>query len=328
MTTALLTHAELQWRHDLGDAIRAVRWSPGGRLLALAAGGRVLVDHPSQITRPICGNPRDATWWNDHRLVVRDDRSAFVVGGGVTTVPVGDIVAASVRGPNLVVATDEQLVVWHERCDVPATIAHPTCGRIRALAPLTASLWAVVGAAGAVLVDIRLDTVDGRVDLPGAVSVRPDPRGRIVAVGELAGSVTLWTVGRDDSTQRLDGYPDRVRHLAWGGRAQFLVAAADDELTWWPVDEIGRALDEPARGVGHDSPITALAVGTHSLTCSGDATGRLCLWAPGVTEEPVWTAGLGGEISALAWSPLGDRICAGTVDGDVATWRAHPGLVA
>ncbi len=82
---------------------------------------------------------------------------------------------------------------------------------------------------------------------PGApVALAPDPHGRLLAAGDLSGSLHLWDFRFEDHTE-LEGYPDPVELLAWDGAGEFKLV----RLYPWVGrrrGDVGRRLLRPTGG--------------------------------------------------------------------------------
>lgn len=337
MTVApLLTEVDQLWRARLPNGVRSVAWSPSGRLVAVDAAGFALVDRPEQRSAPIGPDPIAAAWLGGDRILIADAGLGVVsVGGGCA---VDSFAAACLcgSGRTVVAGRGDELVVW--TIDPVETAGPPTvdsrrvasrCGRVRAVSPLTSTLWAVVGDGGAAVVDVGLDVAELVVSIPGSLAVAAHSGAGFVAVGDLGGCVHLVRLHGDGGGVELDGYPDRVRHLGWvGGVDPHLVAVADDELTWWRASVARGVADEPTSAIGHAGPITAFAASAVSMVATGDAAGGLCIWSTHVPDRPVWSGDLGVSVTALAWSGDGGDLLAGAADGSVARYRVRPGSIA
>lgn len=328
MNDAAVTGLASRWTSQTSDAVRCLAWSPGGRLLVVAADGTARVDESPSTTRPACGDPIAACWSASDRVAVADAAGYVVrVGGGrVALTDVPGVISVAERG-GFVVAAGGSAVHVIDDADPDGAVVRIEAGvgRLRACRPVTAALWAVVGATGLALVDVRFAIVDDRVPVEGLFSLAVDPAGRYVAAGDVGGSAHLFRLDDTDGGEELAGYRDPVRHLAFTVGADHLVAAADDELTWWRIEN-GTAADGPVCAVGHDAAVTALAA--HGpYVASGDAIGRLRLWSGALPDHPLADARLHGEVTVLSWSDDGRRLAAGTAAGQVATFDVAPGLV-
>lgn len=327
-----ITTASTLVEATLDDAIVGIDISPVGRLAVLSADGRVMVDRPQRSSSPVGGAVRGVSWVDDSLLAVADHRAGVVLaGGGEPTLLPLERVRSVVGRPERVVAIGGD-VVWTLDRDGRSQIIQPRCEQLHDVAFVTASIAAAVGTAGLAIVDLALGVLDTRVELDALVSVTADPTADKLAMGDLGGSIHIVRVGDESDGRELTGYPDRVRHLAWADLGAWLLAASDDELTCWPmVGDPGDQwpADEPVSCVGHDEPITVLsATPIHDLAATGDAGGRVAIWSLRAPHQPVVTAALTGEITALCWSGDGSRLAAGDVNGSLHVWVVCRGEVA
>lgn len=327
-TVPLLTTVEVEWRTELTDAVRSVAWSAGGRVVAVDAMGAVLVDRPGQLTTPIGPDPIAAAWLGDGRVLVADAGIGVVtVGGGcdrLDRVPscLAGSAAAAVAG-----SADELVVWWPDRPDT--VIVASRCGRVRDLAPVTSTLWAVAGSDGVSVVDVTLDAADLVVPLAGALAIAAHRDVAAVAVSDVSGTLHLIPLGGEATGVELDGYPDRVRRFGWvAGEPTHLVAVADDELTWWRLDRRGGVADEPLTAIAHAHTITAFAVGASNTVMTGDAVGGVRVWSPHLPDHPVWAGELAAPVTAAAWSREGDGLLVGCADGTLVSYRVVTGSIA
>lgn len=329
--TPELTAVTPQASWAMPDAIVALDWSGDARLLGVAADGTVAIDggppsdghrgHGAAVAGCWVGASCSALGYRDGTVVLCGDAGSRAVAGAG-----GPLAALLWTGSQLVAAHRAELVLVGPGPPLPPLDVG--AGRLRAFAALTPSYLVAVGADDAVFVDVGLHLVETRLRLVGGISVAADPHGRYVAIGDLAGSVHVLGVGSVDDGRELTGYPDPVRQLACVREPAGVVAAADDELTFWSVDG-GRPCDQPACAVGHDEPITLIGVSpTAPLVATADAGGRLCLWSLRDLGGPVWQADRPGEVTAVAWSQDGGRLAVGDVAGTVETWAVTPGTIA
>ncbi|TVR24862.1 MAG: hypothetical protein EA389_10275 [Ilumatobacter sp.] len=321
----------------LSDAVWAIGWSPSGRLAVVTADGRVMVDRPEQVTRPMCGAPVAVAWADDGRVAVSDRQLGLVMAGG------GDHRCHDLPRARDIAAVGDRMIaiggstVWSFRRAVGGppdregapVVVDARCAELHGLATLTGSLVAVAGTTGVAVVDLALGVVDTRVEIDGAISIAAHPAADFLAVGDLGGSIHVLEVGDEAAGRELTGYPDHVRLLGWAAGGSWLVATADDELTCWPAVASGWPAEEPICCLGHEQPITALAVGAHhDLVASGDAAGRLALWSLRVPDAPLHTIDLDGEVTAAVWSTDGMRLAVGTVTGNAAVFDVERGQLA
>ena len=327
--TSPLTHLELDIDARLSDAPRAAAWSSGGRLLVVSADGRTMIDRPDRVSDPIGPDPVAAAWIGEECAVVADGRlGTYSTGRTRANARRYPVTALGAFGATAVAATGDRLVVRRAEA-VDDVELSSRVGRVRDLAPITEAIWVVVGERGWAVVDVGLDTLEAMIEFEGCLRVAANYESAAYAITDLSGSVHVARVGDDENTQQLQGYPDRVRHVAWTPRGRHLVVAADDELTWWAVDGSGRVASQPVCAIGHEDPITSLAVAGHpAIVATGDAGGRLCLWSERIVDRPIAAWELDDEVVLIEWDRPGGRIVAGSANGRIATFRVVRGEIA
>jgi len=325
----LLTALEPRVQRSLDDAVRDIAWSPTGRVLALGADGRALLAADGQLTGPVGPDPIGCCWINDHRVAVVDGALGVVVAGG------GSIDLAPIDGVLVVRSPDPQhgdpvarpsycvmagagglSVVRPERSGVTVPLRIRT-GPLRVVAQLDGPMWLGGGADGLVVADVERGCVEQRIDLPGVVSLAVAPEVGYAVASDVTGSLHVLEVSDLGHGIELTGYPDAVHHLGIAPLGEFVVACADDELTWWGIDESGGVTGAPQCSVGHDAAIACCAVGSTGYVATGDADGLVRLWSPELQDVAVSALSLSGEVTALEWSPDGGRLAIGTTAGEL-----------
>ncbi|MEL6891419.1 MAG: hypothetical protein AAFP84_07475 [Actinomycetota bacterium] len=325
----LLTAIEPVDHHHLEDAVRAIEWSASDRMMALGADGRTLVAGAERLTAPVGPDPIACAWISPDRVAVVDGLLGVVVAGRAPTGIVAGSGPVAVASPSrgaddttacrqhVVIAGHGGVSVMHadaQRIDEP-TVIH--CGPVRVLAHLGGAIWLAGGTDGLVVVDVALGCVDQRVELPSVVALAAAPAAGRVVAADASGAIHVLDIAELDNGTELTGYPDPVRHLGIDPTGDVIVAAADDELTWWSIDDHGRVADEPETGLGHDAPITSCAVGRAGFVATGDMGGTLRLWSPRMRDLPVAALELDDEITVTTWSHHGDRLAVGTTGGEI-----------
>ena len=329
MPAPLLTELREQTIVGRAEAVTELAYSRDGSVAVTTLDGWMFrTDRESPIR--LRGRPRGLAWTDDGWVATIAEAGLHVAG------PEGwDRLIDLPPDPRALVGTGSALVVGCGTTIVGCTDAgagHPVevgIGSITCLARVSPSIVAVGGAEGLALVDVWTAMVDARVRTSSVLALACDRSARFVAAGELGGSVQLVTIGRESDGRSLDGYPDRVRLVAFAGDGELLVATADDELTFWTVHPDGTTDEVPDCRIGHEVPITALAVSPcGGYVASGDAVGVVALWSRRELSDPIARVELDGEVLALGWRPDGRELAAGTASGVQATWRVEPGLVA
>lgn len=322
----------------LEEAVSALAWSPAGDVLAAGSlGGEVLLVRPAA-TRPV------ATF----------DVAAAVVA--VAWSPAGDVLAVG--------AEDGSVVLWREgmpllQAPVGATVDDLAWGADGLLAVgsgdrllvLSALGLAVdgctvpAGAAGAVRWDgggrpIVAAGVGGVTEHPlpfgseaptlwegaAVAALAWEPGRAAVAAGTMGGDVQLLFLGSGERAGVTTGRGP-VDALAWSARSQLVAVAVDGALRTWSVDPDRRSLSAMPTLRGHDDWVTALDFSPCGpLLASVGLDGRLVLWDPRDTPDPLERVAVCGELSVLAWSHDGRSVAVGGPSGDVVLVDCSPML--
>lgn len=325
----LLTTIEPVERYTLDDAVLAIEWSATDRTIALAADGRALVIGADRLTAPIGPDPIACAWITADLVAVVDGLLGVVVAGRGPTGVVAhtgtiDVVAPS-HHANETIARQHYVVIAgrdgvsvvradSQRVGQPSTI---DTGSVRTVVHLGGTIWLAGGADGLIVVDVSLGCIDQRVKLPSIVALAAAPAVDRVAAADASGAIHIFEMADLERGTELTGYPDAVRRLGIDPTGRVIVAAADDELTWWSVDDDGRVVDEPDASVGHDAPITTCAIGAGGFVATGDRHGLVRLWSPRLRDLPLAELPQDDEITVLSWNQRGDRLAIGTTGGKV-----------
>ncbi len=135
----------------------------------------------------------------------------------------------------------------------------------------------------------------------GAVSFSPDGRFLVTSMQENA--LHGWRL-RDKEHMAMQGYPAKIKSLAWVGNAPHLVTSGADEAICWPFDG--------ARGPMNRAPLCVGQRGEHLVTCvqslgeenavfAGFQDGAVLLAALNGTRELMPIRGTtGAEVTAIA----------------------------
>ncbi|MEO1056974.1 MAG: hypothetical protein AAFY28_08685 [Actinomycetota bacterium] len=327
----LLTTVDERWRTQFGEGCRAIAWSPRGRLFVIGADGRSLVDLPGQVTAPMAPDPVAAAWLGERRVAVVDTVAGAVFSGAGNVdsrfVPGARCVGSS-GGRTVVAGADAVAVFAQPDAVAPPEMVPTSIGQSYALAHTVGAQWVVGGTNGLALIDATLGCVDMSIELDGVRAVAYAAGAEQLVAADLAGSLHVINVGTPEEGVELDGYPDPVRHMAVTVAGDLIVAAADDELTWWRLDEYGHPGEVPERALGHDAPITAVAMSVDNLVVSGDADGAVRFWSARMPDYPVASLSFGAEIVHAQWAPDGRQIAVAAMDGEVGVFAVTPGALA
>lgn len=308
---------------QLDEAISVVAWAPDGAGLAAGTlGGEVA----------LCGM--------DGRVAIRLDTAAPVLD--LSWSPTGNVVAAAcedgavwlwpVGGEprrHAVGAAAERLAWGAAGLAVAAgdavLVLDETGGdRLDLAVPPGAALvvaWTGPGAGATLLAggvgglrEVLVAGSGGEAWPRAAVVVLAvDPTSGVVAAGTLGGDVEM---GRGGPT--LPVGRDAISALAWSATGSHLAAVADGRLAVWTLHAVGGTVSGPRRLAGHGDWVTGAAFSpVGPLLASVGADGRLALWDPAQTGDPLERVELGGPLSVVSWRPDGRALATGSRDGVV-----------
>ncbi len=143
------------------------------------------------------------------------------------------------------------------------------------------------------------------------------PNGEYIAAGGQDCSVHFWITKAGEDLQ-MQGYPNKVRELAWDAKSRYLATGGAEVVTVWDCSGAGPAGTEPIQLETHKDQVTCLAYQHQGvLLASGGEDGLLALWQPGKQEGALALAQHSAPISQLAWSADDQRLTVGTADGSV-----------
>jgi len=279
--------------HALGAI--AIAWQPGGTLIASSGqdGEVVLWD---SVAGAAVKRLRPGTAWTEH-------------------------LAFSPDGKLLATATGKALKLWgadgelvHEFEPLAATIAAIAWDKPgRDLAAATQ---------GAVVVQ-RIEPpqfTQRKHSWPAAcLTAAYSPNGKVLASGMQDGTVHFWmlTTGKDS---QMRGYPSKVTLTEWSSNGRYLATAAGSDVVVWDFGGKGPEGSQPLELQGHTERVTHLAFHPNGpWLASAGKDWRVSLWCPG-KETRVIDAHLLGEVTALRWSPDGQRLAVGESKGRVTVY--------
>ena len=332
---------------DLGERVRSMAWSPDGSLLAVGSlGGDTVVF-------TALGHPLDQPVHNGVGVLCvawSADGAHLAVGGQDGVVTLWDVDQRSAR--SLHHRTWVESLAWSPSPGVLAVGAGADVMMYRPDGSLVADLAFQPGTVGALAwvggrsedstpqlgVGCRggirwfdppaTEPVDRFASDGAPLVLALDPTGALVAAGDVSGSLHIWELDHGDDTE-LRGYRDPVELVAWDGTGGQLAAASGDVVTVWPVSWSGEELvlgPSPVVLCGlHDDHVVDLAFRPGgALLATAGADGRLALWDPATTTEPLGQIDVGMELSCCAWRPGTGTIVVGTAEGAMVAVKLWP----
>jgi WD40 repeat protein len=141
------------------------------------------------------------------------------------------------------------------------------------------------------------------------------PNGKVLATGTQDGTVHFWnlTTGKDS---QMRGYGTKVTLTEWSANSRFLATAAGNEVVVWDFGGKGPEGTHPLELRAHTERVSALAFQPNGpWLVSAGRDWRLSLWQPGKETVAVDGHLTAGEITAVRWSPDGQRVAVGEAKG-------------
>ncbi|MFD9704631.1 helix-turn-helix domain-containing protein [Lentzea sp. NPDC059081] len=151
-----------------------------------------------------------------------------------------------------------------------------------------------------------------------ALALSPD--GRMLAIGDKDGTITLWNVSDPWNAMPLTGAlsaPGAVERLDVDSGGTELAAAAGDRVLRWSISD--PANPAPLSPLLASSTTKTVTYGSGGLIAFGTEAGTVHLWSTDGTELAVLTTG-GGAVPAVSISPDGRTLVAGAHDRSLQSW--------
>jgi WD40 repeat protein len=258
-------------RKEQDGAVRSVAWSPDGQQLALGAANQLQIINP--LNSALIAQP------------------AQIHTDAITTL------AWSIRQPAMLVSggVDKKAIVWNTTSYTPQTIftAHTTAIESATWAPDNATI--ATSSHGGV---VRVWNADSGHQVHGFFMDAQIPMravsfasaGEQLAVGGDDGIVRLWNglvcqsqnqngngFGNQclDTPQRLHAHQGHVRALAWSPDARFLATGGDDGVLaiWYPNQS-----QTPLLKIAHNAPLLALAWSADNKQVATASGNSVTIW--------------------------------------------------
>lgn len=311
----------------LDGYVAALAWSPDGREIAAAEDeGSVAVMRAedgalAHVTEHAGGAL--SVDWSARGVLASGGRDGRVTLDGIAGPPArgwvervswrpdGGLLAVAQRRTLSFLAPDGELRGVSE--EMPATVAaaewHPK-----------GVLCAAATYGGVRLVRANGAKTDTHLRWTGSVlALAFSPDGRRLAHGNQDASVHFWHLGRGTELE-MGGYLTKPRELAWSHDGRWLATGGGPTATLWDFHRPGGpAGSRPVELESHSGLASALDFQPGAdLLASAGWDGHVLLWAPGQDDLPIGGSAFEAPVSALAWSPAGDRLAVGCADGTFA----------
>lgn len=158
-----------------------------------------------------------------------------------------------------------------------------------------------------------------------SVTFSPDSRFVVSAMQESA--LHGWRVA-DGAAMHMSGYPAKTRSFAWDAKGRRLMTGGSDRVVGWPfTGRDGPMKKQPAEIGPGGLLVTRVACHPRDdLVAAGYEDGSVLLLSPSKNAWAVVQVGDGAPVSALAWSPSGEGLAAGSESGRVGLLPFPPPL--
>jgi WD40 repeat protein len=336
----------VQWQAEISDHVIALAWSPDGRwLTAAAVSGPISLFEAAtgQCTAVLAGHTLGTTSLSWHA-----DSTCLASAGQDGRVRLWDAITGREQQALDAGAAWVEGVAWSPAGTLLATAAGRTLrlwdtdGRLLQQYPEHASTiaalqWAPgsvqVRRAAAVLAtaaygNVTLWTPERPTPLTrfawkgSILTLAWSPDGRYLVHGDQDATVHFWVLASGQDYQ-MWGYPTKVRELAWDHTSRYLATGGGPVVVVWDYAGKGPKGSKPLMLEAHDDFLSALAFQhAGSRLASGGVDGRVVVWQPGKSRQPLAQNVLDAGIAALAWSPDDQALAVGSAVGTVVVLRS------
>jgi WD40 repeat protein len=328
------------WKAELDDYVIDARWSPNSRNIAAAAVSGPIIsleaaDGEVQWNAPGHGfGTAEIDWHPSLELLTSAGQDGKIrlweakTGNAILELAGGDDwvehVAWSPNGKLLASAAGKRLRLWdpagtliREYADHQSTIAdiawQPDGGDIVAGAYGALTFW-----------NVSSSKAVRKLEWRGSILVIAwSPDGQYLATGDQDSTVHFWMIKTGKDLQ-MWGYPTKVREIAWDSTGFYLATGGGPTIAVWDCSGQGPEGREPILLDLHEAFLTVLSFHPRAgLLASADADGRIAIWHPEVTTEPLDQLTVDCEVSVLRWSPNGNALIVATESGTIARLDVH-----
>ncbi|WP_310488575.1 hypothetical protein [Chamaesiphon sp. VAR_69_metabat_338] len=334
---------QLVWQGQLDDLVTSVACAPNGRGWAASsaagavvwnAGGGELVSLQSATGETISrvAFSADSRWLaaggQAGKLAIWNCDRADVPPQLVTTIDIDEWIEQLVWHPTepyLAIGYGAQIEVWDiptatlktawkfDRSSVFDLVWHPDGEYIAAAGDKGGQIWSAIEPT-APSEKIAVDTT--------SLKLAWSPDGRYLAMGNLDRTLTVTDWQQPDEQWTLQGFPGKIRQLAWlnGTALPSLAVASGETIVLWElsVDAIawhGLPLE------GHQDVVTTtIAHPSEPILVAGGADGYACLWTVDGRIEQILTLPILSGFTAIDWQPQALYLATGTHAGTIGIW--------
>lgn len=147
------------------------------------------------------------------------------------------------------------------------------------------------------------------------------PNGKYLMTAMQENELHGWRVA-DSAEMRMAGLAAKAKSLTWSADSRWLANSGSDIVTCWDFSGRGPMGRPPAEICpGDGSLVTAVAFHPKmAIVAAGYENGAVRLGRPGHNRTTDLESAGSGGVAALAWSPSGDQLLAGTDGGGAALY--------
>ena len=150
------------------------------------------------------------------------------------------------------------------------------------------------------------------------VALKWSTDGKFIATGTQENDIHVWRIAQS-TDMRMQGYPAKVKSLAWSADARWLYTSSQPVFTAWPFAGKGPE-GKPPLQFGEEGGGLITVVAAHPVAefvAGGYDSGELQLGDIKTRRSVVLKMADGSAITCLAWSPDGFHLAAGNERGDL-----------
>jgi WD40 repeat protein len=303
----------------------AVAWQPGSRIVASSGQDSAVVLWDT--TQPGASSKAHSDATSGAGGSESSNSSPLNAAGVVKRLRPGagwsERLAYSPDGKLLAAATGKVLSLWNEAGELVHRF-EPQAATIAALAWDKSGRDLAAATQGAVCVH-RIEPPHfsvRRYAWPAAcLTVAFSPNGKVLASGTQDGTVHFWNLATGKDSQ-MRGYGSKVLLTDWSANSRYLATAAGNDVIVWDFGGKGPEGTHPLELRGHTERISALAFQPNGpYLASAGRDWRISLWQPGKATVSIDAHLCGGEITAIRWSPDGQRLAVGENKGRMTLYE-------
>ena len=158
------------------------------------------------------------------------------------------------------------------------------------------------------------------------VAVRYSPTTKFLATATQENAIHVWRLANGADMQ-MQGYPAKPKSLAWTHDGTFLTSSGAEVMVLWGFAGKGPEGRPPTELACHSQGAAVSQVAAHPaapFVAAGFSHGAIEIGDLAKGRTLALAAPIGSPVSALAWSPDGWRLAAGTESGVVRLFDLRP----